>query len=83
MQRSIYGLIKASRSWNIRFDQAIKSFGFKQSIDEPWVCSQIKDGKMVFLILYINDILTIGKDINNPLEIEENRDEVLYGVWSI
>ncbi|KAH9785565.1 hypothetical protein KPL71_010000 [Citrus sinensis] len=35
LQRSIYGLKQASRSWNIRFDQAIKSFGFIQNIDEP------------------------------------------------
>ena len=28
LQKSIYGLKQASRSWNIRFDQAVKSFGF-------------------------------------------------------
>ena len=32
LQRSIYGLKQASRSWNIRFDQAIKSLGFIQNI---------------------------------------------------
>ena len=31
LQISIYGLKQASRSWNIRFDQAIKSFGFIRS----------------------------------------------------
>ena len=30
LKMSIYGLKQASRSWNIRFDQAIKSFGFEQ-----------------------------------------------------
>ncbi|KAL5578149.1 hypothetical protein UlMin_019848 [Ulmus minor] len=35
LQRSIYGLKQVSRSWNIRFDQTVKSFGFEQSIDEP------------------------------------------------
>ena len=28
LQKSIYGLKQASRSWNIRFDQAVKSYGF-------------------------------------------------------
>src|SRR3954462_13318568 len=28
LQRSIYGLKQASRSWNLHFDQVIKSFGF-------------------------------------------------------
>ena len=30
LKMSIYGLKQASRSWNIIFDQAIKSFGFEQ-----------------------------------------------------
>ena len=28
LQKSIYGLKQASRSWNIRFDETIKEFGF-------------------------------------------------------
>ena len=32
LQRSIYGLRQASRSWNIRFDQAITSFGFEKTL---------------------------------------------------
>ena len=30
LQRSIYGLVQASRSWNIRFDEMIKTFHFSQ-----------------------------------------------------
>ena len=33
--RSIYGLKQASRSCNIRFDEAIKTYGFEQNVDEP------------------------------------------------
>ena len=28
LQRSIYGLVQASRSWNIRFDKLIKAYSF-------------------------------------------------------
>ena len=28
LQRSIYGLVQASRNWNIRFDEVIKAYGF-------------------------------------------------------
>ena len=31
LQRSIYGLKKASRSWNTRFDTTVKDFGFVQT----------------------------------------------------
>ena len=37
LKMSIYGLKQASRSWNIRFDQTIKSFGFEQNLDEACV----------------------------------------------
>ena len=32
LKRSIYGLKQASRSWNIKFDTAIKSYGFKHNV---------------------------------------------------
>ena len=28
LQRSIYGLVQTCRSWNIRFDEVIKAYGF-------------------------------------------------------
>ena len=28
LRKSIYGLKQASRSWNIRFDEVVKGFGF-------------------------------------------------------
>ncbi|KAK8547551.1 hypothetical protein V6N12_031688 [Hibiscus sabdariffa] len=37
LQRSIYGLKQASRSWNLRFNDAIKEFGFIRNEDEPCV----------------------------------------------
>ena len=46
LQRSIYGLKQASRSWNIRFDTAIKTYGFEQNVDEPCVYKRIIDKKV-------------------------------------
>ena len=63
MERSIYGLKQASRSWNIIFDQAIKSFGFEQNLDEPSVYKRHRDKVVMFLVLYVNDILLIGNDV--------------------
>ena len=31
LKRSIYGLKQASQSWNLRFDEVVKSFGFIQN----------------------------------------------------
>ncbi|KAK0573671.1 hypothetical protein LWI29_011808 [Acer saccharum] len=71
LQKSIYGLKQASRSWNIRFDQAVKSFGFIQNPDEPCVYKRIKGDKLVFLILYVDDILLIGNDVGVLTSVKE------------
>ena len=60
LKRSIYGLKQASRSWNIKFDQAIKSFDFEQNLDEPCVYKRHQDKVVIFLMLNVDDILLIG-----------------------
>lgn len=62
LQRSIYGLKQASRSWNKRFDEEIKNFEFIQSKEEPCVYKKVSRSSIVFLILYVDDILLIGND---------------------
>ena len=63
LKGSTYGLKQASRSWNIRFDQAIKSFGFEQNLDEPCVYKRHRDTVVMLLVLYVDDILLIGNDV--------------------
>ena len=63
LKRSIYRIEQASRSWNIRFDQAMKSFGFEQNLDEPCVYRRHQDKVVIFLMLYVDDILLIGNDV--------------------
>ena len=63
LQRSIYGLKQASRSWNLYFDEAVKEFGFIKNEDEPCVYKKVSGSTIVFLVLYVDDILLIGNDI--------------------
>jgi len=63
LQRSIYGLKQASRSWNIHFDEVVKGFGFIKNEDEPCVYKKASGSALVFLVLYVDDILLIGNDI--------------------
>src|SRR3954462_9393691 len=41
LQRSIYGLKQASRSWNQRFDKVIKNFGFIQNYKEVCIYKKV------------------------------------------
>ena len=37
LQKSLYGLKQASRSWNIYFDEVVKGFGFIKNEEEACV----------------------------------------------
>ena len=63
LQRSIYGLVQASQSWNKRFDSVIKAFGFIQTFGEACIYKKVSGSSVAFLILYVDDILLIGNDI--------------------
>lgn len=63
LKKSIYGLKQASRSWNIRFDEAVSDFGFIKNADESCVYKKVSGSKIAFLVLYVDDILLIGNDI--------------------
>ena len=63
LQRSIYGLKQASRSWNLYFDKVIKMYGFIKNKEEPCIYRWVNNSMIVFLILYVDDILLIENDI--------------------
>ncbi|KAL4020807.1 hypothetical protein IC575_019594 [Cucumis melo] len=71
LQKSIYGLKQASRSWNIRFDTAIKSYGFEHNVDEPCVYKRIIKSTVAFLVLDVDNILLIGNDIGHLTNIKK------------
>jgi len=61
LQKSIYGLKQASRSWNIRFDEVVKGFGFIKNEEVDCVYKKESGSSVAFLILYVNAILLIEK----------------------
>ncbi|GKD98329.1 retrotransposon protein, putative, ty1-copia subclass [Tanacetum coccineum] len=71
LQRSIYGLKQASRSWNKRFDEEFKKFGFHQNLDEPCVYQKASGSNVIFLILYVDDIILIGNHIPSLQKVKD------------
>src|SRR4051812_34478894 len=63
LQKSIYGLKQASRSWNIRLDEVVKEFGFIRNEHEYCLYKKESGSSLMFLILYVDDILLIGNYI--------------------
>ena len=77
LQRSIYGLVQASWSWNIRFDSVIKAYGFIQTFREACIYKKVSGSYVAFLILYGDDILLI----RNDTEFLNSIKECLKGVF--
>ena len=50
LQRSIYGLVQASRSWTIRFDELIKAYSFIQTCGEACIYKNVSGSTTAFLI---------------------------------
>jgi hypothetical protein len=71
LQRSIYGLKEASRSWNIHFDEVIKCFGFVQNTEESCIYKKMSGSSVSFPVLYLDDILLIGNDVKMLNSVKE------------
>ncbi|KAL0395461.1 UNVERIFIED_CONTAM: hypothetical protein Slati_4512300 [Sesamum latifolium] len=63
LQRSIYGLKQASRSWNTRFDEVIRGYDFIKNDYDPCIYKKISGSSIAYLVLYVDDILLIGNDV--------------------
>ncbi|KAM1415115.1 hypothetical protein ACFX2I_006811 [Malus domestica] len=63
LNKSIYGLKQASRQWNKKFDHVMSSFGFRENKMDECVYLKISGSKVVFLVLYVDDILIASSDL--------------------
>ena len=63
LHRSIYGLKQASKSWSIRFDEAVRSYDFIKNEDEPCVYKKVSGSVITFMVPYVEVILIIGNDV--------------------
>jgi hypothetical protein len=71
LQRSIYGLKQASQRWNLCFDEVIKGFGFVQNTEESCTYKKMSGSSVSFLVLYVDDILLIGNDVQMLNSVKE------------
>jgi hypothetical protein len=71
LQRSIYGLKQASQSWNLCFDEVIKGFGFVQNTEEFRIYKKMSGRSAAFLVLYVDEILLIGNDVQMLNSVKE------------
>ncbi|GKB17674.1 retrotransposon protein, putative, ty1-copia subclass [Tanacetum coccineum] len=83
LQKAIYGLKQASRSWNLCFHEKVTQFGFSRSEDESCIYVKVSGSVVVFLVLYVDDILLIGNDIPTLQSVKDWIDHVCHDVSSL
>jgi hypothetical protein len=68
LRKSIYGLKQASRQWYLKFNEIVRSFGFKENEEDNCIYAKFRSGKFIFLILYVDDIQLASSDVSLLLE---------------
>ena len=62
LKKSLYGLKQAPREWYNKFDAFIQTQGYAQSeTDHCLYTKRAKDGSLIVLILYVDDMLIAGR----------------------
>jgi hypothetical protein len=64
MRKPIYGLKQASRQRYLKFDETIRSIGFKENEEDNCIYAKFKSRKFILLILYVDDILLASSDVS-------------------
>lgn len=60
LNKAIYGLKQASRSWNQRFHDFISSLGFSRSEHDFCLYHRRQNGVVMYVVIYVDDILILS-----------------------
>lgn len=73
LKKALYGLKQSPRQWNKKFDEFMKTQDFRRSLYDP--CVYIKGSEvshMIYLLIYVDDMLIASKDLCKIKELKEN-----------
>jgi hypothetical protein len=70
LKKSIYGLKQASRQWYLKFDETIR-IGFKENEEDNCIYAKFRNGRYIFLVLYVDDILLASSVMDLLLETKK------------
>lgn len=68
LKKSIYGLKQAARVWNIKIDSVLKKIDFQPSSADPCLYIKNRGGKLSFILIYVDDLVTACE---NEMEFQE------------
>ncbi|RVW96936.1 Retrovirus-related Pol polyprotein from transposon RE2 [Vitis vinifera] len=76
LQKSLYGLKQSPRAWFDRFTKAFLKLGYKQGqADHTLFVKKSHAGKMAILIVYVDDIILSGNDMEELQNLKKYLSE--------
>ena len=60
LKKSIYGLVQAARQWFLKFEEALKTIGFRNNQIDPCLFIKKDDGKFCAICVYVDDCILTG-----------------------
>ena len=70
LKKFIYGLKQESHQWYFKFHDVISSFGFIENVMDQYIYHKISGSKIIFLVLYVDDILLASNDLGLLHEVK-------------
>lgn len=70
MKKSLYGLKQASRQWFAKLSQSLLSRGYCPSKNDSSLFNKIIVSSTVLLAVYVNDILLVGDDDQEMVDLK-------------
>lgn len=70
LRKSIYGLKQASRIWNKKFSDVLTKAGYARSTMDPCVYFKFVGDRMIFISIYVDDVLIFTNCMNLKLELQ-------------
>ncbi|XP_057478145.1 retrovirus-related Pol polyprotein from transposon TNT 1-94 isoform X6 [Actinidia eriantha] len=70
LKKALYGLKQSPRAWFGRFSKAMLGFGYKQSHADHTMFIKKGAGKIIVLIVYVDDMIVTGDDVDEILNLK-------------
>lgn len=69
LNRALYGLRISPKKWNKRFTEVVLSVGLKNDDSEPCLFTWRENEKVLFLLIYVDDIIIASNDSNKLKQV--------------
>ena len=71
IRRALYSLKQVSRAWFVKFNSTISHLGYMASHYDSALFVRSTDKGTILLLLYVNDIIITGDDLNGIQELKD------------